>query len=68
MRGLIRVVQAERGKPDAIGGLADMIVGRLTVEDDPLRRRRRATINSDQVRTGHTVGAVDPPPLTRLGR
>jgi hypothetical protein len=33
MRGLIRVVQAGRGKPDAIGGLADMIVGRLTVED-----------------------------------
>jgi hypothetical protein len=30
----------------------------------PLRQTRRATISSDQVRTGHAVGAVDPPPLT----
>jgi methyl acetate hydrolase len=31
----------------------------------PLRQTRRATIRSDQVRTGHAIGTVDPPPLTR---
>jgi hypothetical protein len=34
----------------------------------PLRQTRRATISSNQVRTGHAIGAVDPPPLTRTCR
>jgi hypothetical protein len=30
----------------------------------PLRQTRRATISSDNVRTGHAIGTLDPPRLT----
>ena len=33
----------------------------------PLRQTRRAAIRSDQVRTGHAIGTVDPPPLSHFG-
>jgi hypothetical protein len=47
--------------------LSRILLQSLTAAVGPLRQTRRATISSDQVRTGHAIGAVDPPPLTRFG-